>query len=216
MVIPADPTPSMDRPPRSMRIGVLIEAHFDETEFRRFNEVFPARGYELVYLSHLWGQPELTFVGNDNGAQVTVQHEVNAEDPLAYDAILLIGGYAMDRLRYQEHPREGFPNTAPAVAFLRKAVAAMDAGAIHMGTICHSLWLFCAAPETLRGRRVTCAHNIMGDVAAAGGSLVYDGDQLAATVVDGNLITARHPGVTDAFLDVLLAELDRSRVPVGA
>ena len=62
MVIPADPTTSMDRPPRSKRIGVLIEAHFDETEFRRFNEVFPARGYELVYLSHLWGQPELTFM----------------------------------------------------------------------------------------------------------------------------------------------------------
>ncbi len=26
------------------KIGVLIEAHFDETEFRRFNEFFPAHG----------------------------------------------------------------------------------------------------------------------------------------------------------------------------
>ncbi len=91
----------------------------------------------------------------------------------------------------------------------------MDEGTIRIGTICHSLWLFCAAPETLIGRRVTCAHNIMGDVAAAGGTLVYDGDQLADTVVDGNLITARHPGVTDAFLDVFLAELERERVAVG-
>ena len=197
------------------RIGVLSEAHFDETEFRRFNEVFPARGYELVYLSHLWDQPELTFTGNDNGAQVTVRTEVATEDPRDYRAIILIGGYAMDRLRYQEHPREGVPNGAPAVEFLRRSVAAMDGGAIKMGTICHSLWLFCAAPETLKGRRVTCAHNIMGDVASAGGTLVYEGEQLAATVVDGGLITARHPGVTDEFLDVLLTELERERVPVA-
>ena len=197
------------------RIGVLIEAHFDETEFNRFNEVFPASGYELVYLSHLWDQPELTFTGNDNTAHVTVSQELVGQDPRDYRAIILIGGYAMDRLRYQEHPREGVANSAPAVEFLRKAVAAMDEGTIRIGTICHSLWLFCAAPETLIGRRVTCAHNIMGDVASAGGTLVYDGEQLADTVVDGNLITARHPRVTDAFLDVFLAELERERVAVG-
>ena len=215
MVIPADHEVGSDPPADRGRIGVLIESHFDETEFHRFNEVFPAHGYELVYLSHLWGHPELTFTGNDFGARVTVTREITGEDPRDYRAIVLVGGYAMDRLRYQEHLREGAPNTAPAVEFLRRAVAAMDEGVIHMGTICHSLWLFCAAPETLRGRRVTCAHNIMDDVAAAGGTLVYDGDELAATVVDGNLVTARHPGVTDAFLDVLLRELD-APVPVGA
>jgi putative intracellular protease/amidase len=205
----------METPADRGRIGVLIEAHFDETEFNRFNEVFPANGYELVYLSHLWDQPGLTFTGNDNTAHVTVSQELVGQDPRDYRAIILIGGYAMDRLRYQEHPREGVPNAAPAVEFLRKAVAAMDEGTIRIGTICHSLWLFCAAPETLIGRRVTCAHNIMGDVASAGGTLVYDGEQLADTVVDGNLITARHPGVTDAFLDVFLAELERERVAVG-
>jgi len=205
----------MERPADRGRIGVLIEAHFDETEFNRFNEVFPANGYELVYMSHLWDQPELTFTGNDNSAHVTVSQELVGQDPRDFRAIILIGGYAMDRLRYQVHPREGVPNTAPAVEFLRQAVAAMDEGTIRIGTICHSLWLFCAAPETLIGRRVTCAHNIMGDVASAGGTLVYDGEQLADTVVDGNLITARHPGVTDAFLDVFLAELERERVAVG-
>jgi protease I len=216
METPEDQASPSDPPAERGRIGVLIEAHFDETEFRRFNEVFPARGYELVYLTHLWGQPELTFTGNDFSAHVTVGHEVADQDPREFRAIILIGGYAMDRLRYQEHPREHEPNTAPAVAFLRRAVAAMDEGAIRIGTICHSLWLFCAAPETLKGRRVTCAHNIMGDVESAGGTLVYDGEQLAATVVDRNLITARHPGVTDAFLDVLLTELERERVPVGS
>jgi len=60
---------------------------------------------------------------------------------------ILIGGYAMDRLRYEENPRAGRPNQAPAVVFLRRAVEAMDAGQLRIGAICHGLWLFCAAPK---------------------------------------------------------------------
>ena len=40
------------------KIGVLIEDHFDEIEYREFNQYFPEKGYEVVYLSHLWGQPQ--------------------------------------------------------------------------------------------------------------------------------------------------------------
>lgn len=191
------------------KIGVLIEAHFDETEYRRFNEFFPEHGYEVEYLTHLWGQNQLTFKGNDFTQEATVTKEVASVDLADYTAIILIGGYAMDRLRYQEHPRPGMSNQAPAVAFLRRAVEAMDRGYVKVGTICHSLWLFCAAPETLRGRKVTCAHNIMGDVENAGGILIYDGDQLIDTCVDGNLITARHPGVVEAFMQVFLAEIEK-------
>jgi protease I len=192
------------------KIGVLTEEHFDETEFRRFNEFFPAHGYEIEYITHLWGQDKLTFKGNDFTSEVTVSKEVAYVNLADYTAIILIGGYAMDRLRYQEHPRQGQPNTAPAVEFLRQAVRAMDSGRLKIGTICHSLWLFCAAPETLAGRKVTCAHNIMGDVQNAGGTLVFDGDQLIDTWVDGSLITGKHPGVVEAFMPIFLAELQKS------
>jgi putative intracellular protease/amidase len=191
------------------KIGILIEAHFDETEFRRFNEFFPAHGYELEYITRLWGQHSLTFKGNDFTSEVTVSKDiadVNLDD---YKAIILIGGYAMDRLRYQENPRARQPNKAPAVEFLRKAVQAMENGQLKIGTICHSLWLFCAAPATLADRRVTCAHNIMGDVQNAGGILIYDGDQLIDTYVDGGLITGRHPGVVEAFMPLMLAEIEK-------
>jgi protease I len=190
------------------KIGVLIEAHFDETEYRRFNEFFPAHGYEVEYITHLWGQDKLTFMGNDFTQQATVTQEVNTVNPTDYTAIIFIGGYAMDRLRYQEHPVPGQPNRAPSVEFLRKAMKVMDDSTLKLGTICHSLWLFCAAPETLAGRKVTCAHNIMGDVENAGATLVYDGDQLIDTYVDGNLITARHPGVVEAFMQTLLQEIE--------
>ncbi len=191
------------------KIGVLIEAHFDETEFRKFNEFFPAHGYEVEYISHLWGQDKLTFKGNDFTQEVTVTTEVSDVKPADYKAIILIGGYAMDRLRYQEHPEPGRPNRAPAVVFLRRAVKAMNNSHLKIGTISHALWLFCAAPETLTGRKVTCAHNIMGDVENAGGTLVFYDDQLIDTYVDGNLITGRYPGVVEAFMKTLLEEIEK-------
>src|SRR5215831_12978316 len=102
-------------PPQKAKIGVLIESHFDETEYRRFGQFFPAHGYSVEYLSHLWGQPELKFQGNDMSEEVTVRVEVNDVSPQDYAGLILIGGYAMDRLRYEENPRAGQPNQAPAV-----------------------------------------------------------------------------------------------------
>ena len=101
------------------------------------------------------------------------------------------------------------PNQAPAVNFLRKAVVEMDAGRLPIGTICHSLWLFCAAPELLKGRKVTGANNIICDVQHAGGVLVYDGDKLADTYVDGGLVTGQHPGVIEAFMVAFDKALER-------
>ena len=184
------------------KIGVLIEDHFDQTEFRMFNEYFPSRGYEVEYLSHLWGNQSLTFGGNpDSGVveeHVTVTTEVDDVDPADYKGIICIGAYAMDRLRYQEHIGKGEKNMAPAVVFLRKAVQAQG---VKVGTICHSLWLFCADADLLRGRRVTCAHNIVCDVENAGGQVVYGNDGTAELVVDGDLVSAKHPAVTDVFMD---------------
>lgn len=191
------------------KIAVLIEEHFDEHEYRRFLEYFPEKGYEVEFLSHLWGNPQLTFNGNDHTAQVTVSTEINDVRPEDYTAIILIGGYAMDRMRYQVTIEPGQPNLSPAVSFLRNAVAQMDTGRLKIGTICHSLWLFCADPKLLEGRNVTCAHNIICDVENAGGKLIYDGAQLADTVIDGNLISGRHPGVTEEFLAIFTNEIEK-------
>ena len=193
------------------KVAVLVEAHFDETEYRMFNEFFPANGYDVEYVSHLWGQDSLTFLGNDGTESVTVKTEINSVLPEDYDGVILIGGYAMDRLRYEEKLAPEGPNDAPAVRFLRQAVKAMDADTLPIGTICHSLWLFCADPALLADRKVTCAHNILSDVRSAGGQIVFDGDHLADTHVDGALVTARHPGVTQQFLDVYLKELQSRR-----
>jgi putative intracellular protease/amidase len=192
------------------KIGVLIEDHFDQTEFRAFNTYFPRHGYAVDYISHLWGNPELRFGGNpDTGVveeHVTVTTEVNNVNPAAYRGIICIGAYAMDRLRYEEHPRKGRPNQAPAVVFLGKAVKTRG---VKVGAICHGLWLMCADPDLLKGRRVTCAHNIICDVENAGGEVVFEGDKTADVVVDGDLVTAKHPGVLDRFLETFVQEIEK-------
>jgi putative intracellular protease/amidase len=69
----------------------------------------------------------------------------------------------------------------------------------------------------LRGRRVTSAHNIMYDVMNAGATYVYSGDIGADTVVDGNLVTGRHPQVLDKLLDLFLERVNASQAaPVGS
>jgi protease I len=191
------------------KIGVLIEDHFDQTEYRDFNKFFPQNGYGVDYISHLWGNKELRFGGNpDTGVveeHVTVKTEVNDVDPSDYKGIICIGAYAMDRLRYEEHPRKGQPNKAPAVVFLRRA---MNTNGVKVGTICHGLWLMCADRNLLQGRRVTCAHNIICDVENAGADVVFEGDQTADIVVDRDLITAKHPGVLSKFLNTFLTEIE--------
>ena len=194
------------------KIAVLIEDHFDQTEFRMFNDFFPKHGYEVEYVTHLWGNPELRFGGNpDDGRieeHVTVKTEINNVKPSDYRGIILIGAYAMDRLRYQANPKKRQPNQAPAVAFIRRAMTERA----KVGTICHSLWLLCADPSLLKGRKVTCAHNIVCDVENAGGEVVFEGEGTADLVIDGNLISAKHPAVTQQFMEAFLREIEARSV----
>ena len=197
------------------KIAVLIEDHFDQTEFRMFNDFFPKHGYEVEYVTHLWGNPELKFGGNpDSGVvedHVTVKTEVNSVKPSDYKGIILIGAYAMDRLRYQANPKKGQPNQAPAVAFIRSAMKEKA----KVGTICHSLWLLCADASMLQGRKVTGAHNIICDLENAGAEVVFEGDGTADLVIDDNLITAKHPAVTQQFMETFIREIESRPVAAG-
>jgi protease I len=193
------------------KIGILIEEHFDPMEFWKFNGFFPAYGYEVEYLSHLWNSKNgLRFGSNPENDRVefhvTVTKEINDADPADYRGILLIGAYAMDRMRYEEHPKKGQANQSPAVRFLRKA---MDEPKLKIGVICHSLWLLCAAPELLKGRKVTCAHNLIADVTNAGGDVQFGDDGTVPLMIDENLVSGKHPAYIDQFLAAFLQEIEK-------
>jgi putative intracellular protease/amidase len=88
----------------------------------------------------------------------------------------------------------------------------MDANKLKIGTVCHSLWLFCAAPELLKNRKVTCAHNLIYDVQNAGGIVVFDGVETKKVHIDGNLITGKHPNVVDEFMKLFLEALNEQEL----
>jgi putative intracellular protease/amidase len=189
------------------KILVLIEEHYDETEFNVFNTFFPANNVAIEYASYLWGNEAIEFEGNDKTSKVKVELCVSKINLTDYKGLILIGGYAMDRLRYQTRLSDGL-NSAPAVELLRQAVVRMDEGKLAIGTICHSLWLFCADPSLLKGRKVTCAHNIACDVENAGGKLIVANGETVETYADGLLVTGRHPGAVEAFDDLFLQTIN--------
>ncbi|HRF62236.1 MAG TPA: DJ-1/PfpI family protein [Candidatus Competibacter sp.] len=189
------------------RIAIMIESHFDDTEPGAFTMFFPANGYSTEFISNLRGAQERTFKGNDSDQEIRVTKDLDQVRLEDYSGLILVGGYAMDMLRYEVHVDEGQPNEPKATQFMRRAFAADH---LLIGTICHSLWLLTPAPDLLQGRKVTCSHNIMHDIRNTGAVLVYDQKHrsLADTHVDGRLITARHPYVVAAFMNLFLEKLN--------
>ena len=191
------------------KIGVFIEEHFDMTEYRLFNQRIPAAGYDLQYISNLWDNSSLQFGSNpDNGwveEHLIVSQDVKNVEPSDYKGFLIIGAYATDRLRYSVKPEKGKANDAPAVVLLRKI---MRTSGVKVATICHSLWLLCADRTLLEGRKVTCAHNIICDVENAGADVQYGDEGTVGSVIDGDLISAKHPAFTDELLDIFLKEIE--------
>jgi len=96
--------------------------------------------------------------------------EVNPED---YDAVLVPGGWAPDKLRR-------FPEV---LEFIQK----MDKQQKTIGQICHAGWVLISA-NILKGVNVTSTPGIRDDMVNAG-AVWYD----EAVIVDGHIISSRRP-----------------------
>lgn len=105
-----------------------------------------------------------------------------------YDALLVPGGWAPDKLRRY-----------PAVLRL---VQEFDAAQKPIGQICHAGWVLASA-RILRGKNVTSTPGIRDDLENAG-AIWHD----KPVVVDGHLVSSRRPpdlpDYLQAFLKVLL------------
>lgn len=165
------------------RIAVLVESDFFEPEIHYYQRRFAEEGAEVHFLSRLWGQPELTFTGHEWRAPFTASRSVEGIDDAtlrSYAAVIVPSGMVSDRLRYTEDVNR----LAPAVDLIRRC---FDEPGILKGIICHGFWLLAPVPETIRGRKVVCHNNLVGDVRNMGAEYV-DAD----VVVDGgDLVTGR-------------------------
>jgi protease I len=164
------------------KIGILIEGDFFENEIFYYDFRFAEEGAEVHFLSRLWGQGGITFLGHEYRAPFycheTFEH-MSDEELASYNAIIVPSGMVSDRLRYTENVH----CTPPATQFLERAFANPN---IIKGIICHGLWLVAPATHLVRNRRLTCHNNLHGDAIAYGAEYV-DQD----LVVDNDLVTAR-------------------------
>jgi protease I len=110
--------------------------------------------------------------------------QVTADD---FDALVIPGGYAPDKLRRSE-----------AVLDL---VRAFDSAGKPIAFICHAGWVPISA-KIVKGRRATSVAAIRDDMVNAGVDWVDE-----ATVIDGNLISARTPADLGPWMKALLTAL---------
>lgn len=110
--------------------------------------------------------------------------EINASD---YDAVLVPGGWAPDKLRR-------YPEVIEIIKH-------MDAHRKPIGQICHAGWVLISA-KILNGVKVTSTPGIKDDMENAGATWLDE-----AVVVDGHIVSSRRPPdlppYAKAFADLL-------------
>jgi putative intracellular protease/amidase/mannose/cellobiose epimerase-like protein (N-acyl-D-glucosamine 2-epimerase family) len=185
-------------------IAILMEGDYVEPELHYYQRRFAEEGAKVEFLTRLWGQSELTFTGHEYQLPFTVSGDLEAVDDerlRGFDALIVPSGMVSDRLRFSADVRE----LSPAVRLLRRA---FDEPSVLKGIICHGMWLVSPIPEVVRGRRVTCHNNLIGDVRNMGADYT-DQD----VVVDGDLVTARAADRCHLFahtlIDLIAARADK-------
>lgn len=167
------------------KIGILLESDFYENELFYYQFRFQEAGYEVHFLSRLWGTEGITFYGHEYKAPLYCQESFEAltdADLDDYAALIVPAGMVADRLRYTEDIHQ----LPPACRFLQQVFARKD---IVKGVICHGLWLLSPVVDLVRGRKMTVHNNLLGDARNYGVAYV-DAD----VVVDGDLVSARTGG----------------------
>ncbi len=115
----------------------------------------------------------------------TTVGKVSAEE---FDALIVPGGFAPDKLRQSDDVLE--------------LVKAFDRADKPIAFICHAGWVPISA-GIISGRRATSVGAIRDDMVNAGCEWSDE-----ATIVDGNLISARHPGDLGPWLRAILTALE--------
>ncbi|HAE41237.1 MAG TPA: thiamine biosynthesis protein ThiJ [Candidatus Riflebacteria bacterium] len=170
---------------KRIKVGILFETDFYENEIFYYQHRFQEEEIELHFMSRLWGNPSLTFKGHEYQVKIDCNESfenLTDKELAAFSAIIVPAGMVADRLRYTEDVNK----IPPATQFLARAFANKK---IIKGIICHGLWLTAPMPELVRGRRMTCHNNLIGDAKAYGVNYVNED-----LVVDGDLVSARTGG----------------------
>jgi len=157
------------------KVLILIEDLFNEFEF-----IYPFyRLQEAGFTVDVAGPRAKATYHSKVGLQIestVAAGDVKVSD---YEAVIIPGGYAPDRMRTQR-------------AFVDIVAEAARRGLV-VAAICHATWLLIEA-GIVKGRKVTGVAAIATDIRNAGATYVD-----AEVVVDGRIVTSRGPSDLPAF-----------------
>ena len=163
-----------------MTVAMLVEQEFEDSEVIETKDLLERAGLEVVLVAPFVGREyrgkKGTVVVSDAAAAA-----VKAGD---FDAVIVPGGYAPDKMRLRH----------AMVDLVRDAVTAGKP----LAAICHGPQVLISA-GVLRGRTVTCWPSIAIDVKNAGGAYVD-----RPVVEDGTLITSRKRDDIPQFVDAIV------------
>jgi protease I len=136
---------------------------------------------------HIVGEKADEIYKGKYGVPITSDYSFHDIDPNDYDAILVPGGWAPDKLR----------RFAEVINMIR----VMNEEHKPIGQICHAGWVLISA-NILQGKKVTSTPGIKDDMVNAGAVWA---DQ--PVVVDGHIISARRPPDLPDYMREFIAAL---------
>ena len=166
------------------RVAMLVEDEFEDRELTGPLEALRAAGATVTIIGPTAGAQ---FTGKRGEAIVTSDLAAGAARMKDFDALVIPGGHAPDKMRM----RHAMVDLARDAMEANKPVAA----------ICHGPSLLISA-NALKGRTLTCWPSIAIDVKNAGGRYVDK-----PVVEDGNLITSRKPDDVPVFSAAIIRAL---------
>ncbi len=168
------------------RVAILAEDEYEDPElwypYYRLQEA----GATVTVVG-----PEAKSYSSKHGYPVKAEKAASAVSAADFDAIVVPGGYAPDKLRRY-----------PAVLDLVRGIA--DKGGV-VGAICHAAWVPISA-GVVKGKRATCVAAIKDDLVNAGAHYVDE-----AVVVDGYFVTSRTPADLPAWLPALIDAIEATK-----
>jgi protease I len=169
-------------------VAVLAEDQYEDQELWYPVLRFREEGAKVVIVG-----PKAQTYHSKHGYPATADVAASAARIEDFDAVIIPGGYAPDRMRRD-----------PAMV---KFVSDANARKKVIASVCHGGWMLTSA-DVVRGRKLTGFFSIKDDLVHAGATYV---DQ--EVVVDGNLVTSRVPADLPAFCRAIISVLSGDAVP---
>jgi protease I len=166
------------------RIAILAEEDFEDSELMEPLRAMKDAGARVVVVG---SGSKKSYKGKRGTATITADTTADKVKADEFDAVIIPGGYAPDKMRLQQS----------MIELVRKA---HDLGKI-IAAVCHGPQLLISA-DIVRGRRLTSWPSVAVDLKNADATWVDE-----SVVRDGNVITSRKPADLPRFNKAIIEAL---------